>query len=171
MFFKSHSNIIEMSPQESNRNIMEIPQEPQRNPIETSQEYHRNHTGIQWKSHRHPFEMPQKFQRTRMEIPQTSHRNTIETHRISIETVQRSHRNTIETMEWMPGQIELIDKSYSKGKEKQIWNMFTSNQKARHNRGPQQTYYLRSGLLMGYPLEKMFGCCFFWVVLLRNLLC
>ena len=33
--------------------------------------------------------------------------------------------------------------------------------KTGHNRGPpQQTYYWGSGLLMGYPLEKLFGCCF-----------
>ena len=38
----------------------------------------------------------------------------------------------------------------------------TLQEAAGHNSGPpKQTYYCGSGLLMDYPLEKLFGCCFF----------
>ena len=38
-----------------------------------------------------------------------------------------------------------------------------------HNSGPpKQTYYCGSGLVMDYPFEKMFECCFFYWVLIRH---
>jgi hypothetical protein len=38
-----------------------------------------------------------------------------------------------------------------------------------HNGGPpKQTYYCGSGLLIDYPLEKLFGCFFFAWVLIRH---
>jgi len=38
----------------------------------------------------------------------------------------------------------------------------TPQEAAGHNSGPpKQTYYCGSGLLMDYPLEKLFGCVFF----------
>ena len=51
---------------------------------------------------------------------------------------------------------QLRNKSYGKGKEKMKKNI---SKKAGNNRGPpEQSYYWGARGLMGYPLEKLFGC-------------
>ena len=69
--------------------------------------------------------------------------------------------------------IELSKKEKSirkgKGKEKRILeNVHFQKELDTIEDPPQQTYYWRSGLLMGYPLEKLFGCCFVNGVLIRH---
>ena len=63
---------------------------------------------------------------------------------------------------WKKLRKQLIKKSFSKGKGKgNVWKK-SLQEAARHNSGPpKQTYYCGSGLLMDYPLEKLFEWCFF----------
>ena len=55
------------------------------------------------------------------------------------------------------------EKTLAKEREKGMFENKKSPQEAAgHNSGPQkQTYYCGSGLVTGYPSEKLFGCCFF----------
>ena len=52
------------------------------------------------------------------------------------------------------------EKSFSKGKGKgNVCKKKSPQEAAGHNSGPpKQTYYCGSGLVMDYPLEKLFGC-------------
>ena len=70
---------------------------------------------------------------------------------------------------WKKLRKQLIKKSFSKGKGKgNVWKK-SLQEAARHNSGPpKQTYYCGSGLLMDYPLEKLFEWCFFYWALIRH---
>jgi len=58
-------------------------------------------------------------------------------------------------------------KFLAKEKVKGLFEQFSPQATAGHSGPPQQTYFCGSGLLMDYPLEKLFGCCVFfdWVLI------
>ena len=61
-----------------------------------------------------------------------------------------------------------MDQLYSKKVDKGLWFLFTQKVCV-HNRVPsKQLHYWGSGSLMGYFLEKLFGCCFFSKGLIRH---
>jgi len=56
--------------------------------------------------------------------------------------------------------FETFKKSIEKKGIRGLMKKSTQEQVGHYRRPPQRTYNWRSGLLMGYPLEKLFGCCF-----------
>ena len=49
----------------------------------------------------------------------------------------------------------------AKEKEPGLFEKKTQEAAGHNSEPPKQTYYCGSGLLMNYPLEKLFGRCFF----------
>ena len=51
----------------------------------------------------------------------------------------------------------------AKEKEPGLFEKKTQEAAGHNSEPPKQTYYCGSGLLMNYPLEKLFGRCFFYL--------